>query len=405
MPNSAKLLSFEFIALCLIIVAAFCNISVFYSFYHYLGEIGIPIVWRGFLVGLEPMSAFVLRLFVLPWLHVRNALSVMMVSLILLILVSCSYLWVVTVPAMIALRMLHGAVFVLLTSSVIALIVNFIPKDKSGQGFSTISVATMIPYALIPPLSETLLPHVHNEADIYAGVSVFAGVAILLLAALRGRIGGALRGMDGVLLRRPTLSEIRENFRLRTVVLLISVVLFFYLAQATFFYFMKDLSLHTGGGDVGLFFTISMATIISVRVFSVKLFDKINKLRLLQAGLLLLILCLTMLPHAGSPIPFYLLAGLYGLSVGVIQPLINALLFTASPPPLRGLNINLTLFMLDVGYFLMPYLGGALIAFGAGFEILFYTGAGFVVLSLALITMLTNLHGITHAAPGRNHVE
>ncbi|MBN2436992.1 MAG: hypothetical protein JXL20_00145, partial [Deltaproteobacteria bacterium] len=185
-PAEARsFLTFEFLALCLILAAAFCNISVFYGFYHYLGVIEIPVVWRGFLVGLEPLSAFALRLFVLPWLHIRNAFGVLLVSLILLIFVSFSYLWVTTVPVMIALRIIHGAVFVLITSSAVALLVHFIPKERSTQGFSFISVVTLIPYAVIPLLTELLLPSVQSEAVIYASVSVFSAVAIALLLALR----------------------------------------------------------------------------------------------------------------------------------------------------------------------------------------------------------------------------
>ncbi|MHB9097990.1 MAG: MFS transporter [Syntrophales bacterium] len=388
LSDPPKLISFEFLALCLVIVAAFCNVSVFYGFYHYLGTIGIPVAWRGFLVGLEPMSAFILRLFVLPWLHVRNAFSVMMASLVLLIVASCSYMGVVTIPAMIVLRIVHGAAFVLLTSAAIALVVNFIPKEMSGRGFSILSIATMIPYAVIPPLAEAFHPYVRNDADIYAGVSIFAVLAIMLLAALRRRIGAALQGMDGVLLRRPTLSEIRENLRLRAVALLLGAGLLIYLAHATFFYFMKDLSLKTGGGDVGLFFTICMVAMIAVRAVGGVLFDRMNKLTALRMGLVLLIPCLILLPHAGSRGAFYLLAGVYGLCLGIILPLTIALLFSASPPPLRGLNTNLNLFTMDVAYFLLPYLGGILIAFGAGFEILFYIAAGFVVLSLALVMVL-----------------
>ncbi|MEI7636930.1 MAG: MFS transporter [Syntrophus sp. (in: bacteria)] len=384
-----KLWSFEFLALCLIIAVAFGNVSVFYSFYHYLGTIGIPIEWRGFLVGLEPMSAFILRLFVLPWLHVRNAFSVTMVSLILLIVASCTYQWVTTVPAMIVLRIFHGAVFVLLTSAVISLVVNFIPGDKSGQGFSAISIATMIPYAVIPPLSEALLPYVSNEADIYAAVSIFSVVAIFLLIAIRGRLTDALRGMDSVLLRRPNISEIRENLRLRSVIILIASIFLIYLAHATLFYFLKDLSLQIHSGDVGLFFTISMATMISVRALGAALFDRTNKLSTLQKALALLIPCLILLPLAVFPTAYYLLATLYGLSMGVILPLLNAVLFSASPPLLRGLNTNMTLFTMDVAYFVVPYLGGMLIAFGAGFDILFYIAAGFVMLSLALIITLS----------------
>lgn len=384
-----SLWSFEFIAVGLIIAAAFGNVSSFYSFYHYLGVIGIPVAWQGFLVGLEAMAAFILRLFVLPWLHMRNVMAVMEVSLILLIATSCAYLWVTTVPAMIVLRIVHGAVFVLLTSSAIALIVNFIPKEKSGQGFSAVSIATMIPYALIPPLSESLLPYVRSEATIYAGVSIFSIAAIALLIALRGRIGGALAGMDGALMRRPTYAEIRENFRLRSVIVLLGAVFLIYLAYAAFFYFMKDLSLQIRIGDVGLFFTISMAAMIAVRAFGAALFDGMKKPALLKTGLALLIPCIIILPNVGSLLSYYLLAGLYGLCLGVILPLLNALLFSASPPALRGLNTNMTMFMMDAAYFIMPFTGGAVIARGSGFAGVFYIAAGFTLLSLALVSTLS----------------
>jgi predicted MFS family arabinose efflux permease len=383
-----KLISLEFLGLCLIIVAAFCNISVFYGFYHYLGTIGIPVAWRGFLVGLEPMAAFVLRLFVLPWLHVRNALSVMMIALFLLIAVSCSYTWAVTLPALVAVRLFHGAAFVLLTSGTIALVVNFIPGEKSSQGFGILTMATMIPYAVIPPLAEALQPYVRNEADIYAGVSIFAAIAILSLVALRGRIGAAIHGMNGVLMRRPALREVRENLQLKAVGLLLCAGLLIYLAHATLFYFLKDLSLKTGGGDVGIFFTLSTATMIAARAFGGLLFDRMDKLVALRIGLALLTLCFIALPHASDRAAFYLLAGLYGLCMGVSFPLLNALLFMASPASLRGLNTNLTLFSLDMAYFLMPYLGGAVIAFDAGFGTLFYIAASTVLICLFLVGTL-----------------
>lgn len=384
MKASPKLFTREFLALNLILAASFCNVSVFYSFYHYLGAIGIPVAWRGFLVGLEPMSAFVLRLLVLPWLHVRNAFTVLAVSLVLLVFVSCSYLWVVTTPLMIVLRIVHGAVFVLLTSAVVALIVQFIPQEKSGQGFGTVSVATMIPYAVIPPLTEALLPHVRSEAVVYAGVSCFSLASLVLLAVFRSRFRLIFDQMDASLMRRPRLREIRENFRRRTVCVLLAAGLLIYLVHATVFYFIKDLALQNGIGDVGLFFTISMVTMIAVRAFGSVLFDKMNKWWLFRLGTGVLMLTIFFLPQTADRISFYLLAGIYGLAMGVILPMMNALLFVASPPALRGLNTNMTLFTLDAGYFLMPYLGGIMVACGVGFGGLFFSGAGFALLALLL---------------------
>ncbi len=392
-PSTQRLFSFEFISLCLIIIAAFCNVSVFYSFYYYLGVIEIPTAWRGVLVGLEPMAAFALRLFVLPWLHVRNAYGIALASLGLLIAVSCSYLWATTVPAMIVLRVLHGAVFVLLTSAVISLIVNFIPGEKSGQGFSALSVATMIPYALVPPLTESLLPHVRNAADIYAGISVFSLAGILLMLAVRGRILSAVGRMDTVLMRRLSIAEMRDNFRQRAVTILLPAMLFIYLAHATFFYFMKNLSLQTGTGNVGVFFTVSMLMMIIVRVFGTVVFDKMDKMKLIVAALAALIFCLVALPGTRSLSAYIILAAVYGGSIGVVLPMLNALLFSASMPALRGLNTNMSLFAMDAGYFLTPYLGGMLITLGADFSTLFYAAAGFTLLCFSLILALRRTRG------------
>jgi len=392
-PSSGGLFTFEFFALCLIIVVAFCNVSVFYSFYYYLGVVDIPVVWRGFLVGLEPMAAFALRLLVLPWLHLRNAYAITMAALVLLIAVSCSYLFVTTVAGLIVVRILHGAVFVLLTSAVIALMVNFIPPEKSGQGFSTLSVATMIPYAVIPPASEALLPYVSSAADIYAGVSVFSLAGIVLMMLAHRRIAAAVGRMDTVLMRRVTLLEIRDNFRRRSILILLSAILMIYLAHATFFYFMKNLSLENNVGNVGIFFSISIVMVIAVRLLGTVVFDRFNKSRLLLAVLPLLLACLVLLPGIKTEVAYYLLAVVYGLSIGVAFPIFNALLYAASAPGLRGLNTNMTLFAMDAAYFLMPYLGGMLIALGAGFAMLFYTAAGFVLLCIFLVMMPSQKKG------------
>jgi hypothetical protein len=377
----------EFFLLCFIIAVAFCNISVFYSFYHYLEVIGIPVAWRGFLVGLQPMAAFVLRLFVLPWLHARNSYSISLLSLMLLICICFSYLWVATVPAMIVLRLLHGAVFVLLTSALISLFVVFIPPQRSAQGFSWITVATMVPFAVIPPVTESLLPHVRNAADIYAGISLFSIAAVLLLRAMRKRLSAAMDRMDDVLMLRPSLDEIRTNFRKRAVAVLLAATFLIYLAHAVSFYFMKNLSVQMGVGHVGAFFTLSITAMILVRLFGGTFFDRTDKVRLAIIFMLLPALSLSLLPNTTSITSYYLLAIVYGLGMGVVLPLLSALLFSVSAPSMRGFNSNMTLFVLDAGYFLMSYLGGMLIAFGATFGFLFYTAAILVFLCLLLVML------------------
>jgi len=141
-------------------------------------------------------------------------------------------------------------------------------------------------------------------------------------------------------------------------------------------------------------------TMIAVRAFGGALFDRMDKRVVLQGGFALLIPCFIALPHAEAQTAFYLLAGLYGLCMGVNLPLLNALIFSASPPSLRGLNTNLTLFTLDMAYFLMPYFGGGLLTFGAGFPILFYIAALWTAIALALSITLVH-HGERSSAGGQ----
>ncbi|SPJ16561.1 Major facilitator superfamily MFS_1 [Syntrophobacter sp. SbD2] len=386
-----KLFSFEFLSLNLVIFFSFCNMSVFYSFFSYLARIGIPEEWRGFLVGLEPMSAFMLRLVAVPMLHAGNAAMAMLVALIMIVAALCSYGWVVTIPGLIALRVFHGAAFVLLVSASMALVVHFIPKGKSGQGFGFVSVSVLVPYAVMPLVTEVLLRYTQNEAQIYRGVTVLAVPAFVLLLVLRNRLRSALGGMERALISRPKLDEIRRDLKEPGIVLLLAVNLFLYLCYASVFFFMKGHAAVSSISEVGSFFTISTLVMIALRLSGGLFFDKIDKIRMLQVFMLLLVPCFVLFGYMSTGRSLYLMAGYYGLCIGFIMPLLNALLFDVSPPHLRGVNTNLALFVMDAGFFLSPYAGGAFIASGRSFGSLFNICAGFILVNVVLLIVFGNL--------------
>lgn len=380
-----KLFSIEFMLLNSIIFFSFCNMAVFYSFFSYLARIGIPPEWRGFLVGLEPMSAFILRLAAVPMLHAKNAATAMIIALSMIIVALCSYGWVVTVPGLIVLRILHGAAFVLLVSAAMALVVHFIPKGKSGQGFGFVSVSVLVPYAVMPLITESLRGYTQNEAQIYRGVTILAVPALILLLLLRKRLKSALSGVEGALIKRPKIDEIRRNLKEPRIALLLAVNLFLYICYASVFFFMKGYAAVNSITEVAWFFTISTLVMIALRLSGGLFFDKIDKTRMLQISTLLLVPCFLLFGHMHSNRALYLMAGYYGLCIGFIMPLLNAALFDASPSHLRGVNINLALFAMDAGFFLSPYVGGALIASGRSCGSLFNLCGGFILVNLVLL--------------------
>jgi MFS family permease len=388
MDEPKKLFTFEFICLNFICFFAFCNMSVFYSFFEYLGKISIPVEWRGFLLGLEPMSAFALRLAIIPWLHLGNAVGVMMLALTMLVAALCSYVWALTVPSLIALRIFHGAAFVLLISACMSLVVHLIPREKSAQGFGILSVTVLLPYAVMPSLSDTLLRYVSSEAHIYAGVTIMALPGMVLLEVLGRRLKSSSTALEGALAVRPSMADLRQNLKHFGVVLILVIGLLFSLSYASVFFFMKSFAQSAGLGQGGMFFTIATLVMIAVRVLGGTVFDKLDKVRMLRIFAVQLMLCFILFGFVRSTQTLYILAAYYGLCVGVFMPLLSATLFLASPARLRGLNTNLSLSMMDAGFFLSPYLGGMLIVAGFSFSTLFSICAGFLATILVLLLVL-----------------
>ena len=383
MEEPRRLYSLEFIAVTVIMLFAFLNIAVFYSFYTYLGRIGVPPVWRGFLLGLEPMAAFLLRPFVISRLHAGNAPGLMAASLVMLVLALMSYRYVLSVPGIAAVRILHGTAFVLLVSAAFTVVVNFIPRQRSAEGFSVISLATLIPYAVMPPVTEYLLGRVESEADIYAGVAFLALPAAVLLLCIGKRMIAAAKA-GGAAFSRPSFADVRENIRNRDIALLFGINFFIYISHATVFFFMKDFALAAGMKNVGAFFTIYTAVMIAVRLLGSRIFDRLDKLRTLSAAMAALAVCLLALRFVSSEVIFFVLAAVYGLCVGVGIPMLNAALFDISPPRHRGLNTNIALFMMDGGFFLGPCLGGALIAAGCSISATMISCVFFVLIGCGL---------------------
>ena len=396
--GAERLYTFEFLCLNLVSFFAFCNMAVFYSFYSYLERIGIPLEWRGLLLGLEPMAAFSLRLAVIPLLHLGNGAGVMLISLVMLVVALASYGWVATIPGLILLRIFHGAAFVLLVSSSMVLLVHYIPRERSGEGFGFVSVSVLIPYAVMPLVTEALLPRVGDEAQIYRGVTVLAVPAFAVLLILRKRLRSALPGgASSTLARRPTLDEIRLNLKEPPVLLILAVNLLLYFCYATVFFFMKDHCLKSGLTEVGRFFTIATLVMIALRLSGGFFFDRVNRVRVLNVIMLLLIPCFVLFGHIQSAPRLYFMAVAYGLCIGVILPLLNATLFVVSPPRLRGLNTNLALFMMDAGFFLSPYLGGVIPAAGGPVSSLFSICAGLLMLNVVFLMLLGRSCGHVHA--------
>jgi predicted MFS family arabinose efflux permease len=385
MAQMNRLLSRGFVALSLIQFLAFCNIAVFFPFYSYLGTLPIDPRWIGFLIGAYAFAAMVVRPFISPFLHPRNARSWMFFSSVGFIIALLAYSLAHGFWSMLVVRILHGAAHACLVSAMLALVVTFISKEKSGQAFGLLSVNTLLPYAVIPPIMGPLerIFGGFEHVLIVGALVMLLNFPLLFLVKETARDESEPSGSG----ERMSLRDIRDNLADSGILVLLIMTLLIYTGFTPVFFFIKSYGKSLGIGNPGLFFTIATLTMIGLRVFAGSLFDKWNKVQAMTAALIWLIGGYVWLAFITGPTSFYFSACCLGLGWGAGMPVLNALIFDCSRTRFRGLNINLSQEFLQAGFLLGPLIGGWVLS-ARDHRSLFLVCAILTVTTLALTPLI-----------------
>ena len=109
------------------------------------------------LIGLFSVSVLVIRPIISPLIHEDNSKRWISIScggviISLFLYNAASDFW-----SMALVRLVHGAAYVVLATAALNRMVEAIPANKSGQAFGLISVITLLPYAVIPPVLGPLI--------------------------------------------------------------------------------------------------------------------------------------------------------------------------------------------------------------------------------------------------------
>ncbi len=381
MAPSEKIFTKEFLALNGVIFLVFCNVAIFFQFQNYLqGELHLPQSSLGFLIGIFAFTALIVRPIISPFLHSDNARKWLFISTVGVIASLILYYPARGFWSMAVVRVLHGGIYVVLATAALTKIMDSIPENRSGQAFGLITVITLLPYAVMPPLLDPLiralggfLPVLYLTA--FLMILVFP---LLLLIKTKDKEMGKKAG------QRITGREQIENLKDQQVFSLLLISLLVYTAFAPVFFFLKGYALKIGISNPGWFFTLSTFVEIAVRLFGGSLLDKGGKFRLLFFSLSGLVAAYFILAHTSGLYLFYGLGLGFGLCWGVAMPLLNGLIFDCSAVRFRALNTNLAMVMFQGGFFLGPLLGGWILS-NWDYKILYYA-CGLMILG-ALVLM------------------
>ena len=374
MKAKAPLLTTQFLLLCAVLFLTYCNIALFFQFSPYLISLGISPAAAGVIIGLFALTALVVRPIISPLVHPGVARKWLVVGTIGVIGGLICYSLTTSLVGLALVRVVHGAFYCVLATAVMAIAVALIPPGRSGEAFGLISVITLLPYAVLPPMVPALSRIMGGLPRVLVAAAVVMGGVLVVAKWLRPPVEHTTEAA------RLKWAEAWRGLLVMPVGGLMVLCLVVFGAFAPLFYFLKPFGTHIGVSNPGWFFTLSTFTEMAVRVVGGRAFDRLNKWWLLCGSLAGLGVCYGLLVNVGPGAGFILLGLGFGICWGVALPMLNALIFDFSPPRLRAFNANMTMQMLQGGFFLGPVVAGWVIA-GWGYGVVFWGCAVMMLLS------------------------
>jgi MFS family permease len=365
----AELLSRDFILLFCLSLCSNGHIAVFYCFEQWLEGIAVSPNWRGLLIS----SMFAMVLLLRPpasFLLLRGGrLPALALSTAALIGVMLGYLWLpetCLVEGVLALRVIQGIAIAVQSSCITSVLVNCIPPGQSARGFALFSLTVLLPYSIIPAISEkVLLPLLGGvEPRLFALTGVLAFISLFLVIPLAPRLSKAelpLENQSGV-----SRGALWGSVRHSGLLCIFFACLCFSIMTILGIFFMKGLCSVTGG-QPSLFFSTYTVTIILVRILASKRLDALPQHAVSMLCALGLALC--MLGFAWGPLwAFVPIACLYGVGIGLLYPMLASVVYNRSTPVTRSFNSNMMMSAFDASGMLAPLVGGLVIHAGFGYR-------------------------------------
>lgn len=380
-PNSSTLLTPEFLALNGVMFLTFCNVAVFFQFNDYLKTVPDLKNHVGLIISIFSLVVLAVRPVISPWLNPANARKWMIISSAFTIFSLFLYPPAQSFWSMLLVRVFHGAAYVVLAAAVLSKMIDCIPENRSGQAFGIISIITVLPYAVVPPVIQPLNSMLGGFTGTLDASAVLMLLIFPLLALVRKSPNIGTRDQYSI-----GLKDLKENLSNRSVMILLALSLIVWTAFSPVFFFINDFGSKIGVLNPGWFLTISTIMEIAVRAVAGSLFDRMNKAWALTGSLIWLFIGYLVVADISNPWMFFCAGAFLGLGWGVAMPLLSSLMFDISPTRFRALNSNLVTQMFQSGFFFGPLLGGPLL-FQWGHSALYY-GCGLLTFLGALIGFL-----------------
>lgn len=341
----------------------------------YLSSIG-GAEYKGLIIALFTLTAGISRPFSGRLTDTVGRVPVMAVGSIVCFV--CGFLYPVlsSVAGFLLLRLVHGFSTGFKPTATAAYIADLIPRERWGEALGFHGLCFSIGQAVGPALGSWISSFYNIDMMFYVS-SAFALLSILILMNMKETVKEKQRFRFGLL-------KLGKNDIVDWNVLPAAlIVMLAYLSYGALLTLIPDWTHHIGISNKGYFFIVFTLSSILVRIVSGKLSDKYGRIRVINTGLTGLAIAMMCIAFSNTMTGLTISSALFGLSMGILGPALNAWTIDLSHPDHRGKAMATMYIALEIGIG-----GGALCAGWMYQDVISHIPKVFIITSIVAVVAL-----------------
>jgi len=307
----------------------------------YLSSLG-GAEYKGLIIALFTLTAGISRPFSGKLTDTVGRIPVMAVGSIVCFI--CGFLYPVlgTVAGFLFLRLIHGFSTGFKPTATAAYVADIIPQERWGEALGIHGLCFSIGMAIGPAIGSTITLH-YSIAALFYSSSVFALLSIVILMNMKESLHQRQRfSWNAMKISRKDIIAIE--------VLPAGIVTFLsYCSYGAILTLIPDWSSNLGILNKGTFFMIFTLSSLLIRFISGKASDRYGRIRVIIAGLSLLVVSLCIVGYVDTIAGLFFGAAVYGIATGILSPALNAWTVDMSLPDHRGKAMATMYIALEAG--------------------------------------------------------
>ncbi len=285
--------------------------------------------YKGLIIALFTLTAGISRPFSGKLTDKVGRVPIMAIGSIVCFICGFLYPVLTTVSGFLLLRLLHGFSTGFKPTATAAYVADIVPKERWGEALGMHGICFSTGMAIGPALGSTIKLYSSMDVLFYAS-SVLALLSIVILMNMKETLVEKERFQWSFLkISWPDVFD-RQVFPAALITFLS------YISYGTILTLIPDWSDYLGLTNKGTFFMVFTISSLLVRFVAGKVSDQYGRVKVIYAGLVLLFVALLIIGFFESVGGIISGAFVYGISLGVLSPALNAWTIDFSNPNERG---------------------------------------------------------------------